>query len=348
MPSKKFPQELWLLMIPSFDIQSLGRLACTSRYFYQFLLLSKESEIFIWKRLTLYYFPYFFWLSEGTERCPCRDCTSKKDHPYWPLGLLWKDRFSMIYGGKWTGLMHVLSTLRDRDMSAFLALATFDKKKKVFRLSYSFQMIARYRNGERILLDESSDMVDEELSLDAFHRFRRIPLAILEEDPRSLHSSSIFSLPLSSDGRPFLKPGTEVEMQWRMTRFNEYSWWRGIVVSSYIRPNLLFRVSLASDLENVPFETEMRDEGVLIEFSHFPINSSWRFVVVSQFGLEVENRGLGFNGGIRVVSCLFHQRQWSTLFDLTMNRINAQASLELDDQIEDLENVDVDVDVDDD
>jgi hypothetical protein len=231
-------------------------------------------------------------------------------------------------------------------MSAFLSVATFDKTLKVFNCSYNYQVIARYRDGDRVLLGASDS--DEAISMRHSWKLRRVPRQLILEDARALHSREMFSLPLSTDGRPLFHPGTEVEIQWRMSRVTAYSWWRGFVRASFLDSSLCFHVastpsrsnlsstarSRSRDLPNDPLQAAGggREEGILVEFPQFPPNSAWRFVIVSLLGLEVENfNGLGFLGGIRPVSCASDSRKWASVFEITMMQIqNDQQVVEQD------------------
>ena len=222
-------------------------------------------------------------------------------------------------------------------MSAFLAVATFDKMTRAFNVAYSSQLIAQYRNGNRILL--KADESDEVIPITDSWKLKRVPTQLITEDPRSLHSSEMFKLELSTDGRPLLHPGTEVEVQWRMSRATPYSWWRGFVRGSFLDPSLCFDVATPSTmsiptspsspnpsssriLPNNPLPGGGREEGILVEFPQFPPSSTWRFVIVSLLGLEVENfDGLGFLGGIRKVVCTADSRKWAKLFDISMEEI---------------------------
>ncbi|KAJ3216614.1 hypothetical protein HDU67_009221 [Dinochytrium kinnereticum] len=167
-----------------------------------------------------------------------------------------------IASGNVSGLVHILSSLVDRQMSAFLALATYDPKSETFCLSYGAPVIARARRGEKLLLrppkipinvnaGEGNDerpggaestatspsdhptarLVDEQLSpVTERLRFRRVPEELIDIDPRELYARELFLLPLDRRNRaPLFRLGEEVEVQWRSRVSEGYAWWRGIV-----------------------------------------------------------------------------------------------------------------------
>jgi hypothetical protein len=90
--------------------------------------------------------------------------------------------------------------------------------------STDINLITRYRHGEMINLKGlHEDPATTSFPIALKSRFRRIPLFLLKEDPRVLHSSSMFNAPVSNDGRPAFVEGDEIEIQWRSSRLSSYS-----------------------------------------------------------------------------------------------------------------------------
>jgi hypothetical protein len=87
--------------------------------------------------------------------------------------------------------------------------------------STDITLISRYRHGEMINLMGDPDKTTYPIALKT--RFRRIPLFLLKEDPRVLHSTTMFDTPLTRDGRPGFAEGDEIEVQWRSNRLSPYS-----------------------------------------------------------------------------------------------------------------------------
>lgn len=153
------------------------------------------------------------------------------------------------------------------------------------------------------------------------------------EDPREIHTKSLFSKELLKDGRPGFVEGDVVEIQWRNSRISPYGWWKGIVKASYLNPALLVGFPNGKRMaDNIQFSPE-HEEGILIEFTHFPVNSRWRYMVCSLLGYEQESQ-LGFIGGIRLVECQHHVEGWNALLPTsTENALAAhiEANLPQDD-----------------
>lgn len=127
MPSlQSLPKEL-LLNIISFltdEPIAIGRLERSGRRLYQFIALNPD----LWRDVCLKYFFCFYW--EGTcKSLECNSCSkiSFKNPFHQPKGTTFRQQFQTVYNGKYTGIVHVLNSLSNREMSAFMALATFDK-----------------------------------------------------------------------------------------------------------------------------------------------------------------------------------------------------------------------------
>lgn len=73
----------------------------------------------------------------------CKACQKQGQNPYFPLPKSWRNAYSLIASGRYTGMLQVLNSLQNRQMSAFTALATFDAKTKEFLLCYDANAIAR-------------------------------------------------------------------------------------------------------------------------------------------------------------------------------------------------------------
>ncbi|KAJ3306641.1 hypothetical protein HDU76_004795 [Blyttiomyces sp. JEL0837] len=69
------------------------------------------------------------------------------------------------------------------------------------------------------------------LNIHTRRRFRRVPESLLGWDPREINAKELFEIPLNpQSGAPWLRPGEEVEVQWRGVKVGSaYGWWRGIV-----------------------------------------------------------------------------------------------------------------------
>jgi hypothetical protein len=259
-------------------------------------------------------------------KCP-GDCRAIRKNPYHPLPQSYQQSYQLIFSGQYTGYLQVLNSLTNREMSAFFALATFNHKNNTFALCYHEGVIARYRRGQSINLKAASQgmagnnphWVDEEISLDARVRFRRIPASLLEMDPRELYTRDLFNFPVTNDGRPLLLPMEEVEVQWRTEPTHGFAWWRGFVLSCFLEPGIIAETESVVTIPNEPFD-DTSEEGILVLFPHYPENSPWRVVVVSIFGIE--NAGtVGLVGGIRKVGCASHRMAWKILYPVSAHSI---------------------------
>ena len=110
-----------------------------------------------------------------------------------------------------------------------LTQATFDRKTRRILFSIDIKKISKYRHGEMVILTGLEEGNSGSLSqtrsfpIAQRHRFRRIPLFLFKEDPRVMHTTSMFDYPLTSDGRPAFVPDDEIEIQWRSNRLSPYS-----------------------------------------------------------------------------------------------------------------------------
>ena len=262
---------------------------------------------------------------EGDLGARCRYHHGITDHEKHPLlsskEFKYRNAYLSILNGKWSGILQVLNSLANREMSAFNALATFDKKKRAFHLCYHPSILARYRRGEHILLNDKSDnhfvnIIDETISISERYRFRRLPEELISFDARELYARQLFDLE-TEDGKLDFAPGDEVEIQWRFNSRHAWAWWRGIV----------------SDLR-----TDDEDgEGILVVFPHYPPSCPWYAVVVSTLGIALpnppQNGQLGFVGGIRKVGCLSHIALWKRNFEM----VGWAMELHLRDQLNEME-----------
>jgi hypothetical protein len=252
------------------------------------------------------------------------DCRAVKQNPYHPLPPSFQKAFELIYSGRYTGYLQVLNSLNNREMSVFFALATYQRKTNKFALCYHEGVIARYRRGQVIRLSfetwgSNPNWVDEEISVQDRVRFRRIPASLLEMDPRELYTRDLFNFPVTRDGRPLLRQGDMVEVQWRTQPTHGYAWWRGCVQACYLAPGMIADTESTITLPNEPFD-DVTDEGILVTFPHYPENSPWRAVVVSLFGIE--NAGIvGLVGGIRKSGCASHDMAWRLMYPLSVTSI---------------------------
>jgi hypothetical protein len=259
-------------------------------------------------------------------RCP-DDCRQIRKNPYHPLPDSFLKAYVLIYYGAYTGYLQVLCSLTNREMSAFYALATYNRHDGTFALCYEESVIARYRRGNQITLKKATQLdpgvhdewIDEVLPVASRVRFRRIPSLLLDADPRELHARDLFNMPVTKDGRPLLRPMDEVEVQWRTEPIHGYPWWRGYVLSSYLPPGYIDETESEITLPNEPIN-EILSEGILIIFPHYPEDSPWRAVEASIFGREAVGE-VGIVGGVRKVECASHSMQWKLLFQESVESI---------------------------
>lgn len=163
-----------------------------------------------------------------------------------------------------------------------------------------------------INLLENRELVNEEIPWNSV-KLRRLDPDIIIDDPRSLYSRGVFNTPMLKDGRPAFFSGDEVEIQWRnFTKTAPFGWWKGIVASTYMNPELLFPTDSLLEAPNNRFAPDI-EAGILVRFPHFPQNSPWSFMTCSMFGCELESV-LGFIGGIRHIKCQHHKEAWESLF----------------------------------
>jgi hypothetical protein len=125
----------------------------------------------------------------------CLEKHCRKDNPYHPVLRLqsgissgYRRAYYQIATGQYTGILQVLNSLIDRQMSAYMALATFDCKKLVFYVSYQLPALSDYRQGRTILLHpdspQTSSLIDEIITFsEARKRLRRIPTDLIDSDP---------------------------------------------------------------------------------------------------------------------------------------------------------------------
>ena len=140
-------------------------------------------------------------------------------------------------------------------MSAFLALATYNKRTKSFLLTYKPDPLLRYRGGQKVIVIERppplnasspvnnplEPLAEESIPISQRHRFRRVPEELLDLDPREYYSRELFMYPppqsvsetysnqhtlgQQSGWLPGnLRMGDEVEIQWRMRSSYGYGW----------------------------------------------------------------------------------------------------------------------------
>ncbi|KAJ3299974.1 hypothetical protein HK104_005467 [Borealophlyctis nickersoniae] len=234
-------------------------------------------------------------------------------NPYHPLPKSYRTAYALIAGGKYVGLLNVLSSLRDRQMSAFTAVAQYDPPSRQFLLAYRPEATGRYRLGKYVdLRGEYSDLVDERLPVSQRHRFRRIPEDLLDWDTRELYARELFGTALEN-GRPSFLPGEEVEVQWKFRLSGEWAWWRGIVGS--VRGG-----GWAGDNDDDDGGDDQVPFGILVVFPHYPPGSIWDSVVASCNGLmELNPPGsgsLGYVGGVKRVKCLAHRALWKRNYEV--------------------------------
>lgn len=97
-------------------------------------------------------------------------------------------------------------------MSFSIALITFDKKTKLFKTSWNVNLIQQYKYN-MVHVINPDEMVDK-------WRIRKCPQELMGH-PRQVYVEDI---PLSSDSRPAFCIGDEVEVQWRRSQFDSWSW----------------------------------------------------------------------------------------------------------------------------
>ncbi|KAL2914854.1 hypothetical protein HK105_205596 [Polyrhizophydium stewartii] len=183
-------------------------------------------------------------------------------NPFHPLPSSFRAAYALVASGMWTGLVDVIDSLVDRQMSAFMALATFDPLTCSLCLSFNCSLMARYRRGEMVLLHTKEfatklrvrrgmTPADAEAYLDADNaaphrlieevvpvadrlRLRRIPRQLLGRDSREIYASELLAMPQLADGRPAFRMGEEVEIQWG-DPISGFGWWRGFVTAMFRR-----------------------------------------------------------------------------------------------------------------
>jgi hypothetical protein len=321
-----------------------------------------QSGIFdeeFWKKMCLKYFPWFFWNGKcagkyepifrnhlrdnGIPTSPLKtpsshtpitlkmkkeficssECSKTIKNPYHPLPNSWRESFRLIYTGNYSGLMQIINSLEHREMSAFTALATYDYKTKSFAVCYRPSIISKYRRGELVFLNRQTprSWISEIINVDQRNRFRRIPAKMVSFDCRELYSQDIFNMPISKDGRPCFLKGDHVEVQWRANSNTEYAWWKGRVVQNFMKEEYLEENDDGIEFPNIPFSDDI-DQGILVHFPHYPLNSPWSTVVASNFGNECLNDN-GLVGGIRKVECVWHAFQWDLFMGDSIKSIAA-------------------------
>ncbi|KAI8894908.1 hypothetical protein BC833DRAFT_603156 [Globomyces pollinis-pini] len=247
------------------------------------------------------------------KRCG-KECIQQGENPFHPLPKSWKSSLSKIFNGKYTGLIFVLDSLDNREMSACKTLVTYDKSTHSFHCCYETFQIYLYQQGQNISISTTNELTNEVISLNDRTRFRRIPLDLLPTDPRELYTRSLFTTPLTDDGRPAFYIGQEVEIQWRTSILEGYLWWKGIVRNNYMHAGLTRAVDSGVSIPNIPSDDETDFSYILVEFPQYPEESPWRYVHVSPFGVEEFLEGLGYVGGIRPINCLCHKMLWKLRF----------------------------------
>ncbi|TPX30266.1 hypothetical protein SmJEL517_g06135 [Synchytrium microbalum] len=328
------------LILAQLDASSLVHIGASNKLFKD---LTEDEAL--WRELSLTDWPWFFWngkcertaftyqISAGVgdadeagevlTKCPCRH--SVRQHPGIPLPASYRQAYRLIaQGGCWSGFIHVLNSLSDRPMSAFIGLATYNKPSKSFLITYKPEPLLRARSGQRVIVQHPptpdvemganplEPIAEESIPLTQRHRFRRVPEELLDLDPREYYARDLFSTPpplyWSSDREEQawmpgnLKPGDEVEIQWRMRPSYGYGWWRGFV-SGWHRQG-----------------PEDANAGIVVMFPHYPPRSHWRSVIVDVQGIPRPNfqpqigREFGAVGGVRKVQCIKHTGLWRAVF----------------------------------
>ena len=254
--------------------------------------------------------------------CQSMDCKAIAENPYHKLPNSFRDSYFLIATGRYSGLLQVLDSLENRQLSAYTAVATFNLATQSFLVSYRNSHIGMYRRGVMIRLKaremnvDRGDFCDEEISIHDKGRLRRIPAPLLPFDPRENYSRELFTYPVSEDGRPLFYYGEEVEIQWKHMQNAAFAWWRAIVVQCYLHPRFAIPTESTTTLINEQL-FEGSDQGILVLFPQYPPGSVWRYVVVSLFGNEMEN-ARGFAGGIRKLTCKAHAKLWAYRYPLSL------------------------------
>jgi hypothetical protein len=95
-------------------------------------------------------------------------------------------------------------------------------------------------------------------------------------------------MPLTNDGRPAYRRGDDVEIQWRSQSSTEFAWWKGIVIQNFMSLEFLYPTNSSIELPNLAFSDHV-EQGILIHFPQYPLDSPWSTVVISNFGNELLN-----------------------------------------------------------
>ncbi|KAI9206675.1 uncharacterized protein BJ171DRAFT_17105 [Polychytrium aggregatum] len=289
--------ELPLRVVFSFlSPADLARLGSTSRY-----LQHLTSDEGLWRGLCFRHWPWFFW--DGS----CEQTLERA--------------FLVIASGQYSGLLHVLNSLSNRPMSAFLAVATYHWPSNSFCLCYAPSTISALRRGEKILLRPrpkdwvpsgpstraptggDSRHTDEMIPVTERTRFRRVTEDLIEMDAREIYVRELFLRPVErvfDTAIPIFRNGEEVEIQWRYGNQMPWAWWRGVVSG------------LAATAE---------DEApayILVVFPHYSDSSVWHKVFISLDGVPEMNPPhsgeFGVVGGIKAVTCATHRALWRIHF----------------------------------
>lgn len=140
----------------------------------------------------------------------------KTFNPYHPLHTNWYEAYWTIYYGKYTSYLQVLNSLENRELSAFFALGTFDHRLSRLVVSYSDSLIARYRQGENIVLKARDIDTDDNMELLCIgndrHRIRRILEDMLEWAPPEIYARELFDMIDPRTRMHTYLPGAQVEV----------------------------------------------------------------------------------------------------------------------------------------
>ncbi|KAI8906350.1 hypothetical protein EDD86DRAFT_59788 [Gorgonomyces haynaldii] len=282
-----------------------------------------RQDIF-WKELCLNDFPWFFWqgscertllvylkdgrkpveptepihkpsvhnldwrlgpVYDGDLGVPCLGCRKKGKNPYHPLPDNWFQAYISIISGRYTGYLQVLNSLQDRHMSAFNALVNVDFKNRRYVVCYDARVISIYRQKRPINLLENPDLIAESFPLIERTMFRRIPLDLLDWDPRELNYRWLFNQP-TQNGRPLIEQWQEVEIQWRMVPSNPWSWWRGHVGDVFAIPDQRLIELTPGNEHQTPNQSMLTEDIGNIQITHeqFDPASPWFSTFVSTDG----------------------------------------------------------------
>jgi hypothetical protein len=302
-----------------------------------FVMLSRSiwlkfNQPNLWKKRCFDDFPWFFWgqcerleiasMLMSVEPVDCsKECTTVFENPYHPLPKDYRLAYILIASGKYSGLLHYLSDEEGYYMSAYVAIATYCPPNDTMLYSTQIELISQYRRGVSFNFNEEkwNNEIEWKPRKNTMY-FRRIPGPLLPFDPRELVTRDLFSMETSRDGRPVFIPGEEVEIQWKGHITNEYGWWRGFVVGSYIDPSLQQIVNEDGiELSNEPLG-DGSEEGIQVLFPQYPILSPWATSIVSLFGIPRETEGACWTGGIRKVKCKSHSLLWDIHFKVFMEQ----------------------------